>query len=798
MPRAANRRQTLLGIALFFLMFSVYLLTYRGHPMSGDEVFIFDSMESIANRATLNRTYEFFRVGLQSYPSGIQSTPWPPPLQEPLASVTGVPLFWLAQAIPGAGTMHIVWLFNLVITALIGVSVYAISLWRGAPPWAAFLAGLMFGLGTIAWFYGRLLFREPLMALWVLWAFALADYLRGYWLRGEGARRMPWLPLLALAGVIAAALLTKVVMVLLIPPLVLLLAPPWSSLRRHWRRYVGVVAAIATIVLLLFILMQDTDIWRRYNPAQIDLLQNANWAFVLESVLGYQVGVSRSIWLYAPVLIAGLGGAALLIRQGTWRIVAAPLLGVLIFSVWYGIALRLDWSGGWGWGPRYMLPLMPVMCLWLPPLLVWIAERRQQVAAGAVALLFAAGSFIQLLGMANPLSNYYTDLFRADLIYDYTDYVEAEWHWMAGNWQVEWSPIVYHLERSRLASLDVAWRVADPGAPVVLLVLLGIGVHGGAAWWLLRRRDAPGRAPMILYLAGATGLALVTIIIGLWSLRDDPRYIQQWDDVRALVEQLDPLVDSDDVVFIDREQYNPIFMNYFKTPALVAALPYSPGEDYGSGEPVVAASAPIEAQIGGLTTYALDWSENRFDTLWFISSASPFDPVRRHPIERYLAAQYFAVDALTVSERARAVRFIPVDMPENRLTPDMTLGDSLRLSEASVPQADMLQPGTSLPVSLVWEPAAPLPFDYNVGLYLVGPDGAVYAQRDSAPQATFGRMSDWEVGQTYRDNHGLVLPDPLPRGDYQLLVAVYDWRDGTRLTTADGGDAIPLTTFTVP
>ena len=147
-----KNRVFFLGVTLFFLVVTAYLLTYRGMPMSGDEVFIFDSTESLARRGSLDRTYEFNRVGMNPVDADFAGAPWPGPMQEPLASMLGVPVFWLAQSLPGVGTMHVVWFFNIFLTALTVVSLYDIALIHGFSPGVAWVGSLLFGLGTSAWF----------------------------------------------------------------------------------------------------------------------------------------------------------------------------------------------------------------------------------------------------------------------------------------------------------------------------------------------------------------------------------------------------------------------------------------------------------------------------------------------------------------------------------------------------------------------------------------------------------------------------------------------------------------------
>ncbi len=526
------------------------------------------------------------------------------------------------------------------------------------------------------------------------------------------------------------------------------------------------------------------------------LFSNIRWNFILESVLGYQISPGRSLWLYSPVLLLALPGSFILIRQGDWRRVLAAALGVLLFSAWYGFALTVDWLGGWGWGPRYLVPLLPVLMLCVLPVLPHLMTWPRRILAGG---LVTVGAGIQFLGMAVPLSNYYTDLFRSGQIYDfdliYLDRaaVEANWAWMDAIWGWRWSPIRYHLDRLDWSRLDIAWSAADPGWIGPLLALLLIITALAWAGWSYRNRA--------LRAAFAYGLIAMLVVLlfaayglGLSSLRHDPRITGEWQDVADLVTLLNDDVSDNAALFIDRHLYTPIFMNAFKTASLVVTLPYAPGESYGGQGPAVISEDPDEL-LGREARYALDWTAARYDEMWLVASAGPFELDKIRPIEGYLVQHYFPVTELSTSQRARAIRFLTVPAPQDspRFDTTFTFGDSLGLTGFDLPAGNVFAPGGVLPVSLVWTPSQAIPFDYNVGVFLIGQGGQVVAQRDGAPQGTFGVMSHWLPGLPQRDNHGLQIPETLPPGDYQLAVVVYDWRDQARLSISrEGGDVAQL------
>ena len=71
------KRSVFLGGILFFILIGLYWLTYRGLAFSKDELFIFDSIESLARRGRFERTYEFDQVRPKDVPHvGSQESPW--------------------------------------------------------------------------------------------------------------------------------------------------------------------------------------------------------------------------------------------------------------------------------------------------------------------------------------------------------------------------------------------------------------------------------------------------------------------------------------------------------------------------------------------------------------------------------------------------------------------------------------------------------------------------------------------------------------------------------------------------
>src|SRR5262249_8951467 len=133
-----------------------------------------------------------------------------------------------------------------------------------------------------------------------------------------------------------------------------------------------------------------------------------NWQYIVQSVVGYQISPGRSLWLYSPILLLAVVGALRLLKAGHWPLVIGPSLLILLFSVSYGATQTANWWGGIGWGPRYLVPLIPVLMLWIFPALEWLAEGSRRLGwTLGVVLLGCLGAGVQILGMIVPIAAYY-------------------------------------------------------------------------------------------------------------------------------------------------------------------------------------------------------------------------------------------------------------------------------------------------------------------------------------------------------------------------------------------------------
>jgi hypothetical protein len=120
-------------------------------------------------------------------------------------------------------------------------------------------------------------------------------------------------------------------------------------------------------------------------------------------------------------------------------------------------------------------------------------------------------------------------------------------------------------------------------------------------------------------------------------------------------------------------------------------------------------------------------------------------------------------------------------------TGDVRWQEGIRLVRTVMPKR--AQPGSSVPLTLVWENTAPTSRKWKVFLHLVDANGVLVSQADTYPYASDDWRASWEPGGISLDRHVLELPQDVPAGAYRLVAGLYDAVTGERLPREDGGDS---------
>ncbi len=298
------------------------------------------------------------------------------------------------------------------------------------------------------------------------------------------------------------------------------------------------------------------------------------------------------------------------------------------------------------------------------------------------------------------------------------------------------------------------------------LALALLAALGAAALFQLRLpRSTAGRIGAWL----ARGAALALLIGGLLPAREglrnlyaNPDYARDpYREVAALIEQE---AGPEAAVVLSAPGQGQVFGYYFTGPN-VRPLP--------EGDTLATLDALLRDHA---TIYAIYYG------------AAEQDP--ELVVESTLNARAFIVTDEWYGH-LRLVRYVaPAQVADEVETPSgARFGQSITLLGSAL-SSQQLAPGDALAVALFWQAAETPAQRYKVFVHLYGPDGLIAAQHDGEPQGGLRLTTTWQPGETVTDNHGMLLPRDAPPGVYQLMVGMYGYDDGARLSV-DHPDAAP-------
>ncbi len=225
----------------------------------------------------------------------------------------------------------------------------------------------------------------------------------------------------------------------------------------------------------------------------------------LDRWYGLLLSPGKGLLIYAPPVLAALIG-----WPRFWRahrpeaaVVGMHIVGYLIFyGSWWA------WHGGWAWGPRFLIPLLPVLLLGVGGLLQTRWGQHAVLALGAI------GGIAQVPGFAVDFQEYYIYLLRTQgdgfergLIYDpLLSPILGQWQMLAQGQGL--SLTFLSLEREGVPA-PVAWVYRALAAGLLLGGVWGRRTQGACRW--------PCRmtATLLKPPARATGWGLLLFLFGL-------------------------------------------------------------------------------------------------------------------------------------------------------------------------------------------------------------------------------------------------------------------------------------------
>lgn len=326
---------------------------------------------------------------------------------------------------------------------------------------AALFAGAAFALSTFAWGQARIINPEPLQTLLIIAAVLL--------MRRRSTKRC------FIGGcALGFALLVKMTSVLVLPALFMLRDERDIPI---WRDPVRATAVLASVICAFAIYA-----WYNYSRFGNFLTTGYNISGAAAVLGGNGLGnpaiglygllfsTGRGIVWYAPPVLAGMMASVRFYRskRSTARVF------VVLLALWVGLhSFYKGWDSGWGWGPRYLLVVVPF-------LLIPIAEALK-FRAGKLACigLSVIGFFVQLPGALADfmVSGHAGMALFGQTAQDHTATGFVAWR----NFQLAGSEIVRHSALVLHGQVDLAWLTfANTCLPMITFVAAALFLASGA------------------------------------------------------------------------------------------------------------------------------------------------------------------------------------------------------------------------------------------------------------------------------------------------------------------------------
>ncbi len=360
---------------LLVFLLSVSLLLAGGRITVPDEETAFRMLGNLVEQGQFTLTQQTLVVEPQAFPGFLPAiqprsieTTWtglaPNGLRYPIythaQAVLQLPLYLVGRLVGGAPTnlaslaiiRFFVALLDPIVLALTGWLLALFGRQWGFPTRLSIGLGVLYPLGTMAFAYLQSNYTDPVLGFFLL----LAAY-SAYCVKDAASTRAQrrWLLLTGLA--LGAALYLRERTLIVIP-----LYLGYLLLTRRavtWRNWVVVLLPLGIAGLLIAL----WNIARFGNPVAVSYV---NWvgdtgfnAPLLLGLFGLLISPGKGLFIYNPIMWLGPVGLIAMFRR---RRAEALLFTLISLSTIGFYAIYNFWTGGWNWGPRYLLVLVP---LWL-------------------------------------------------------------------------------------------------------------------------------------------------------------------------------------------------------------------------------------------------------------------------------------------------------------------------------------------------------------------------------------------------------------------------------------------------
>jgi hypothetical protein len=362
------RNRTLSYLLLMCLV--IYVFCAKGYIQVSDTFFSLQTAEAVVERGQLNipyaeggtltwrdgRSYSKYGIGLPLYYIPIVA------VSRPLSRITGLPkpeMTWFLISFANIPFAILTLIFFARLLRLLGI-----------PEIHAGLLVVALGLGTLAWPYAVSDLSEAMQMSLLM----LAVY-------GVIRRSKPAL----LAGGFAFAwlILVKLIYVVFLPVFAIYLSTRPGELRDRLKTLASFTFPFLVgccFLAWLNVVRFGSPLESGYGSESGRFYPSQLWHTIPKLLVSFDKGM----FVFCPILILGVLGWKDFFQRR--RAEAMLCLALIVVSLIWA-ASWWSWYGGWSWGPRLLVPTIP---LWLLPgafLLERVQSRRRLAIFAAVTLV---------------------------------------------------------------------------------------------------------------------------------------------------------------------------------------------------------------------------------------------------------------------------------------------------------------------------------------------------------------------------------------------------------------------------
>lgn len=769
-----------LSLAVGLLLLAVYVLSFSGKFHVMDELAVFTAGHSLAQHG---------RADINPLIWTNHWTPNPPGIwgqdgnlytkKAPGISLLVAPLIWLGNALPGLNAVHVGLLTNALVTAL---TASVLLLWLtdlGFSRSAAVLTALGYGLCTVAWVYARMFWESSPLALCFLlmvWAAHRASH---------SERPLGWLILCGMAGAVGLTLRFETAPAILFVAgyLWVTLSPSRTPSRLARKestpgrgRVEGVNGSNRVLALTVYVLpaliiglgLLYFNLMRYGSLTETGYSQEVLFEAPWIGGYGLLFSPGRGLFIYAPLMLllfAGIGPAwNRLSRPYFWLIAGLCVFYWLFYGAWFA------WGGTWGWGPRFLLPILPLLMLFVAAPIQRALQPAAYVPRLIIGILALVSIGVNLLGIAVDFNEHFLRLGRND---------NFVFNWAAfpplGHWRILQEGLTY---------TDIIWLHPEHGILwAILAPALGLLAFATLGLWLAITERQDWRVTLAAFVV----TPLLIFVMLRASANRAPLALPVTDTLNAEAHPGDALLVSLPP-FGDVQEVTTQVMAFVR-PALPAYI-------WIESPP----RAITEAERANVWRVALQRERLWLFERWLTQQSPTSDTARflnQHAFP--LSERWFPGDGrLTLYSLARQ------DTPAITFTPEAAFRGGVSITDVHIME-NTLAPGSVAQIRLTWTagevqqlaaeslPAGP----FIAFVQLVNEAGAITQQDRLLLDLQQIEQSPLLPGQTVAQGYGLMLPPDVPAGTYPLIAGVYDAPSGQRLRTSTGDDFVYLTDIAV-